>query len=307
MISSPMSGRATSVGPRPGTVEIDFRHAGLNRPYLLHVPEGGAAGERLVVQLHGRGVDPLRFDELTRFRALADEHGFVLALPSAVGEIWNDGRDPDAAGRPDDVAYLAAMVDDIARRAPIDQRCLYLVGMSNGATMAGRLACERAERVAALAQVAGTAAVEVVTRARPARPVPILQIHGTADRLTPYEGGVRRGFRGRLVIRHSVGPSIGVEDWARFWVRANGADEPAGANRLGSDVTMRSWSGASPAADVVFHRIEDGGHTWPSGALPFPGLLFGRTTRSFDASRAIWEFLCRHGPERVDRAVGRAT
>ncbi len=65
--------------------------------------------------------------------------------------------------------------------------------MSNGATMAGRLACERPEWIAAFAQVAGTAAVEVAARCRASVPVPILQIHGTADRATPYREGAGEG------------------------------------------------------------------------------------------------------------------
>jgi polyhydroxybutyrate depolymerase len=250
---------------------------------------------RLVVQLHGRGIDAMRFDRLTGFRSLADEQGFVLALPSAVDEIWNDRRDARNAERADDVAYLLAMVEDIRRRADVDPRCLYLVGMSNGAAMAGRLAWERADAVTAFAQVAGTAGVQVVAGTAPARPVPIMHIHGSADFITPYAGGVRRGFRGHLLIRRSFGPSIGVEEWAQLWVGVNGAAEPA-ASRLSPDTTVRRWSGPTAATDVLFYRVEGGGHTWPNAGVPLPGLLLGRTTRSFDASRAIWEFLRAHDP-----------
>jgi len=57
--------------------------------------------------------------------------------------------------------------------------------MSNGATMGGRLACAQPGRIAGLAQVAGTLAVEVAAACRPALPVPVLHIHGTGDRFAP--------------------------------------------------------------------------------------------------------------------------
>ena len=175
-----------------GRRAVALTHDGIDRPYLLQAPPaGGSTGERvpLVVELHGRGIDAETFDRLTGFGALAGEEGFALALPSAVGEIWNDGRDAAAEGRrPDDVGYLTAMIDDATAQLPIDPRRIYVVGMSNGATMAGLLACELAERIAAVAQVAGTAAAGVAATCRPARPVPILNIHGTRRRLRPVRG-----------------------------------------------------------------------------------------------------------------------
>jgi polyhydroxybutyrate depolymerase len=107
------------------------------------------------------------FDRWTGIAALADEVGFVLALPSALGDIWNDGRyrGPEWARIEgvDDVGYLRTLIDDACARLPIDPRRIYVVGMSNGATMAARFACEHAERIAALAQIAGTAAVQVAS------------------------------------------------------------------------------------------------------------------------------------------------
>jgi len=102
----------------------------------------------LVVELHGRGIDAETFDRMTGFGALAHEEGFALALPNAVGEIWNDGRDEAPEGRRrDDVGYLTAVIDDAIARVPADPGRVYVVGMSNGAAMAGRLACELAGRI----------------------------------------------------------------------------------------------------------------------------------------------------------------
>jgi polyhydroxybutyrate depolymerase len=248
----------------------------------------------LLLELHGRGIDAVRFDRLTGFGELATEAGFALALPSAVGEMWNDGRNPAGTVGPDDVGYLAAVVDDAIARAPIDPHRIYVAGMSNGATMAGRLACELPVRFAAFAQVSGTAAVKVANGCHPARPTPALSIHGTGDDYAPYEGGIRQTLRGRIVLRHAGGPAMGVDDWARFWVRANGAAETPVVTVLPPDTTIRTWRGSSPESDVVFYRVEGGGHTWPGGRWVLPAFMFGHTTRTFDAARVIWDFLSAH-------------
>jgi polyhydroxybutyrate depolymerase len=270
---------------------------GRNRPYLLQVPPTTHTDRLpLLLELHGRGIDATRFDQLTGFGSLADEDGFVLALPSAVGEIWNDGRSQSEKwmDQPDDVGYLAAVIDDASARVSIDPRRIYVVGMSNGAVMAGRLARDLAERVAAVAQVAGTAGVGIAAGPRPSRPVPILNIHGAADRYAPYEGGVRRTLLGRMVLRRASGPMVGIDEWARFWIAANGALDGPVLSSLPPDTTIRAWHGPAPSSDVVFYRSDGGGHTWPGSRFTLPAFLFGRTSRTFDATRVCWEFLGAH-------------
>jgi polyhydroxybutyrate depolymerase len=237
------------------------------------------------------------FDRWTGFSALADQAGFALAMPSAIDEIWNDGRyDGPAWGQIaeiDDVEYLATVIDDALGRGGLDRRRVYVVGMSNGATMAGRLACERAERLAAVGQVSGTVAVEVAISCQPTVPVPILEIHGTRDAMAPYAGGRARGVRARWLLRQLAGPCLGVDDWARFWVGANGAAVGPQVANVPPDTSIRCWSGQTPASDIAFYRVDRGGHTWPGNRMWVPP-LFGRTSRAFDATAAVWDFFARH-------------
>jgi polyhydroxybutyrate depolymerase len=276
------------------TVEVGLRHDGRDRPFLLHTPASGPRPAPLVLELHGRGIDPRRFDGLwTGYSALSDEAGFLLAMPAAVGGIWNDGR----SGGPrrvlvDDVGYLLAVVDHLVADDAVDPERVYVVGMSNGANMAGRLAWERPERFAAVAQVAGTAATDVVAGPAPAAPVPIIQVHGTRDRADPYAGGRRTGLLMRLLVRRASGPIVGVDAWAARWAEVNGA-RPMPVEAIGADVTVRRWSGPTPASDLAFYRIEGGGHTWPGARSWMPPHL-GRLTRTIDATRVTWEFLSAH-------------
>lgn len=249
------------------------------------------------MQLHGRGISASQFDRWTGFSQLANDAGFVVAMPEAVGEIWNDGRYRGGGWRAveavDDVDYLVAVIDDVGARLAIDAARVYAVGMSNGAVMAGRLACEHPERLAAIAQVAGTAATEIAAACRPAVPLPVLSIHGTADRFAPYAGGRARGLRARLLLRRAAGPCVGVDAWAALWAGVNGAADEPEREELAPDVTVRRWHGPSPLSDLAFYRIEGGGHRWPGGREWVPPFL-GRTTSAFDATRVAWRFLSAH-------------
>lgn len=279
-----------------GRRTVPLSHGGRERPYVLHVPPAALSGRpSLLLQLHGRGIDPVAFDRLTGIRALADEAGFVVAMPSAVGEIWNDGRFLSMArDGPDDVGYLLAVLDDAASRLPIDRDRIYAVGMSNGATMAGRLACEHAERLAGLAQVAGTASLDVAAGSVPAGPLPVIEIHGTGDEYAPFAGDVRAGLRARVFLRHPAGPSVGVDNWAALWAHVNGAHDGPQIETLPPDTTIRRWRGPTSASDVVTYRVEDGGHTWPGSSMSLPRFIFGRTSHAFSATRVIWDFLSVH-------------
>ncbi len=266
-----------------------------DRQYLLHVPgpDAPAAQPRpLVVQLHGRGIDAAMFDRWTGFAGLADEAGFVLAMPQAGREIWNDGKYA-ARQEIDDVGFLTAVIEDVVARTPIDRSRVYLVGMSNGSAMAGRFACERPELIAGIGHVAGTAGTGV-SRTRPAVPVPVISFHGSADRSMPYAGGRAAGVARMLMMRNPAGSSIGVDEWAAFWVSVNGDEATPRVESLTPVVSVRHWRGPNPLGDLDFRRIEGGGHTWPGAAarIWIPP-IFGKIA-TIDASRLIWEFLSVH-------------
>ena len=246
---------SASPSPAPaGTTSYSFDHDGLKRTYNLHVPAGLDRTKTvpLVIELHGGGGDGNHIDGLTGFYALADREGFVVAAPSGADKGWNDGRvDPKTSSTADDVGFLAEMIDRIEAQVPIDPRRVY--------------ACH------------------------PARPVPVLEIHGTADPLVPYAGGtvVPQLGDGR-------GQVVGVDAWSAFWAANNSAGTPPATTSIGTDTTVRTWHGATPQSDVVFYRVEGAGHTWPGGSQYLPKLIIGSTSKSFDASEVIWQFLSGH-------------
>jgi polyhydroxybutyrate depolymerase len=196
---------------------------GRARHYVLHVPAtcDVSTPQPVLMALHGALSNPRLMERFTGLTDFADEHRFILVYPAGTGNTastltWNGGTCCGYAqkNQVDDVAYFRALLADLEQILPVDHTRVYLTGMSNGAHMTYRLASEMAERFAAIACVAGPMAIE---QCRPARPVPLVHIHGTDDAFAPFAGG-----QGAKSIFGVSFPSI--EDTIRQWVHANRCD-----------------------------------------------------------------------------------
>jgi poly(3-hydroxybutyrate) depolymerase len=196
------SGGEESTEPTPADLLSPGRHAlslaveGRQRSYLVHVPPraGRSTPLPVVIMFHGGGGSAESARRETGWDRKADRDGFLAVFPEGtppdpsrpgrfIGnpQTWNDGSARDLAavrlGTPD-VSFVEALIKDLQTRCLVDERRIYATGFSNGASMAFRVARERADLVAAIAPVAGT---DWLTGVQPARAVPLLYITGTAD------------------------------------------------------------------------------------------------------------------------------
>lgn len=169
------------------TVETEMTYDGRPRSFVLHIPDGLLAPAPLVVALHAHSHTTTKVREITRLEALADKEGFVVAFPGGAGGSWNAGTccRPSSTNAVDDVAFLDEVIAQTRSRVAIDPLRISITGGSNGGMMAVRYACERAGSVAAVAVVAGP----LVADCTPARPVPVLVLHGADDGVIPLAGG----------------------------------------------------------------------------------------------------------------------
>lgn len=125
---------------------------GLNRTYQLHVPANVENPAGLVINLHGAGETGGAQASLTNYNAVADQHGFAVVYPDGIDYTWADGRGasiPDRQGV-DDVGFLAVLADRLTDEFDIEPGKVFATGLSAGAFMATRLACQRADVVAAI-------------------------------------------------------------------------------------------------------------------------------------------------------------
>jgi polyhydroxybutyrate depolymerase len=175
-----------------GTVELD------DRPFSLAVPSGYDADEPapLVVSLHGYTQDGARTANYLGLTAQSEQRGFLLAYPDGLvdgdgNHYWNatDGCcDFDGTGN-DDVAYLASVIETVQDQYAVDPQRVFVIGHSNGGFMALRMACERADLIAAAVSVAGQMPADA-SSCTPERPVSVLQVHADTDEVIHYDGGM---------------------------------------------------------------------------------------------------------------------
>lgn len=280
----------------PATQAHRLEVGGLTRSYLLHVPPALPAGQvPLVLVFHGGGGNGPGTERLTRFSELADRERLLVAYPEGIDRNWYDGREFTGSRahreRIDDVGFVTAILEAVARTHAVDPRRIYATGISNGAVFSHYLAAHLAPRIAAIAPVVGGIADPPDAWLRPAQAVSVLILQGTTDPLVPYRGGAIAFGRGRI---------IDTEEAARRWARLNGtAPDPrssalpaAGKDHCGG--LRLTYSGGRDGSEVVLVRLDGGGHTWPGGAQYLPERLVGRVCRDFDATALIWEFFRTH-------------
>ena len=174
----------------------ELTSGGRPRRFALSLPRTGSSdGIPLVIVLHGNHPDATgqMMRDWTTFDEQAGAFGFAVAYPDGIGGCWADGRGvttADEAGV-DDVAFLRALIDTVAGRHGTHLDRTVVAGMSNGAFMAHRIALEASGKVAVFAAVAGGLPASLCDT-RPSHAVSAMLIHGTADPVSPIDGGYSR-------------------------------------------------------------------------------------------------------------------
>jgi polyhydroxybutyrate depolymerase len=216
----------------------------------------------LVLVLHGGAGSGAQAERAYGWNAAADRDGFVVAYPDGVSRSWNAGPGccgPATRDGVDDVAFLESVVAAVSRGVPIDPSRVRVTGMSNGAMMAYRLACDSTV-FTAIAPVAGT----VIGDCPHPAPVPVLHLHGTADESVPWAGGPGKrdnGGAGRVPIRIDGPPIV---DMIASWRAAASCAAPA--ETVDGPVTT-SIATCPGGRTVALISVDGAGHQWP-GATP---------------------------------------
>lgn len=281
-----------------GLLSETLHLGGIERSWYLALPAGaeGQTGLPAVLVFHGGEGDGRDAAAASRMTAAADAQGFVAVFPSSGGTQWNDGRSETATG-PDDVAFVRALVDDLAARHGVDPARVFIAGVSNGGMFVERLACDAPDLFQAGAVVAATMPADLALDCVPGRPLPLIFFNGTDDRLMPFEGGEIASLR---LLGIGVGGSVLSQSATRdFWASAFGCDT-AGAPRAlpdiaddGTTVTRQDIGDCRDGADLAFLTITGGGHNWPGSG---PGRRFaGTVSADIDATAEMLAFFARHG------------
>lgn len=258
--------RDTTLAPdtagKDAPTSVDDSPLGGDRPAQVILPPGYSPGtpRPLLVLLHGFSATGPIQDLYLGLTPEASAKGFITIVPDGtINELglhfWNASPSwcCDFSGTDvDDSAYLLALVDEASLRFSIDPDRVYLVGHSNGGFMSHKMACEHADRFAAIAAIAGSLPLDEADCA-PSEPVSVLQIHGTLDALVLYPG--------------TVGLYPGVEEIMRRWAGHDGCqalprtvtERDFDAAALGDETLVQEYPGCESGA-VVLWKMRGSSH-----------------------------------------------
>jgi polyhydroxybutyrate depolymerase len=268
-----------SSGDQSLAVDPAVSNGAHTRTYRLHVPLNYRADTPLPVVLafHGYGGTAAGMEASSGFSALADLQGALavypqgLLFPDAQAPFWASAGPVDAGI--DDILFVSQVLDDLQRRLCVDAAHIYATGFSNGGGMTGYLACRLASRIAAFAPASGNF-YALPGGCTPSRPAPILNFHGTADPVVPYDG--------IPAAQNPQWPLPSIPDWLQGWAARDGCASGPAVFLRAPGVTGEQWTGCRGDTAVIHYRLDGGGHT-------LPATLAGRATTD-----VIWQFFQAH-------------
>lgn len=262
------------------------------RPAKVYVPPSydGSTPVPLVLLLHGLGDSGQGVEDYMHFRPLAESRGFLYCYPDGSmiqqyrGWSANDfSGDParDLGVFPDDAGYLRSLIEEITRRFVVDRKRIYVVGRSNGGSMAYRMACQFSDVVAAIASHAGVSFFDTPA-CIPSEPVNVLRLQSVADNYWGASLSLCDGF----ILNTLQAPS--VMQTVRQWAKYNQCGEPETDPEPSLDLVLDV---AGP--DTIITRYPD--HL-PGGAVELWTMTGGPHRPAFSPkySAAIVDWLLAH-------------
>ncbi|MEJ6000740.1 extracellular catalytic domain type 1 short-chain-length polyhydroxyalkanoate depolymerase [Paucibacter soli] len=282
-----------------GSIEVD----GLTRQYRVYAPKDLPKGAPLLLVLHGSGEGPqqIRIGTGYGFERLADAHGFAVAYPKSYAFDWNDcsviGSTQLNGLRADDAGFLSALVDKLVAEHGLDPARVFAAGVSNGGSMAMRLALEQPGRYRAVAAVAANVPAPQNFQCKPSaqQGSSVMIMNGTKDPLVPYAGGEIS----LLGLFYKGGPVISSRASAEYftaWNRLSATPQTHRAELAGGfGLEHQRWRHEGGRKEVELVTIHGGGHGLPQPYSQRPRLL-GPSPMEPDGPNMIWNFFARQVP-----------
>lgn len=265
--------------PLPGDTDYELDFDGDTRTFRVHAAPGYDAGVAtpIVFVLHGYLETGDQIETISKMTPEIDSRGWLVVYADGRSLSWNAGGccGSSSALDVDDVGFFRAMLETIEQSYCVDPSRVFAAGFSNGAMLSHRLACEASDLVAAIAPVSGTMSIDTCA---PARPIPVMEFHGTADFVVPFDGG-------------GLGNSDSVPDTIAGWVARDGCATSSSITYEQGDATCETYGGCDAGTEVTLCTLTDGGHQWPGGESAGPG---GTINMDIAASPAMLDFFEQH-------------
>ncbi len=258
------------------------------RSYLIHLPNNYNPDKKYPVlfAFHGGGGNMYHMSTNYGIVEKSNELEFIAVFPNGFSRVrnetlatWNAGKCCGLArdSKIDDVHFTKELVSKIKANYSVDSNKIYATGMSNGAMMSYRLACEISDTFKAIAAVAGTDNTEFC---EPHKLPHILHIHARDDDNVLIEGGLGKNSLKKHVTDYTSLDQT-INKWLRFsdlkYSQKNVLKEPLVS--CDKYITQRKQH-------IQVCITEDGGHSWPG----LKGNFRKQPSQAINANDEMWKF-----------------
>ncbi len=254
------NGAIESGGEYDKTIKVD----GVDRHYLLHVPPNYDPNKPMpmILALHGMGGNSEDFEKRTKLNETADKDGFIVVYPDSTEwfnqKDWKTWDTDDGIIPPgkhvDDTKFLRSVIDTTQNQLNVDDKRIYMAGISNGGMMTMHAAGALSDKLAAVAVVSGAMSGKEES---PTQPLSVLNIHGTNDTVIPIEGieGVPDSLT--LLGIPTFKPNSYIPT---YWNIKNGITGAPTTEQVGNE-TRQHYVNAKNGAEVEQIIVAGGEHT----------------------------------------------
>lgn len=280
-------------------IEIDdsITSGGVTRKYRLYVPlmYNPVTAVPLIMNFHGLGTTSALQESYGDFRKIADTANFLIVHPQGRVQpglnLTGWGTFFATSQAVPEINFTSELLDTLKAHYNINLNRVYSTGMSNGGFMSYVLACQLSERFAAIASVSGSLVPQHLNICNTQHPMPIMEIHGTADSIVGYNG------TGGWIA------STDIDTLVKHWVDFNNCNTVATTIDTLPDINTTDstraihyvWDNGTAGSTVELYKIIDGGHTWPGAATSLGSVSqVGVTNHDFNATQEIWRFFSQH-------------
>ena len=275
--------------------------AGVERHYLVYVPDSVKPNAPLVLVFHGYTGTARQTMAYSGMNEQADKHQFIVAYPQGTEDskgypFFNVEYSMHLDNEVDDILYTRLLVAELSRVYELNPDAIFATGMSNGGDMSYLLACKASDLFSGIAPVAGTMMNSWAENCDPGGMMPVLAIHGTHDDITRFNGDPED--------KDGWGKYLAQEDIMDYWIFHNGLEKYRSLSLPDVDpdddsrVRLKEYWSEDHDIKVLFYIVENGGHDWPGMRYTWwnPLYYFSRyqmgfgQTRDIDSSELIWKF-----------------
>ncbi len=262
---------------------LSFNHENLNRSYYLYLPDSLSLGAPLVFVLHGYTGSAEGIMNYSNMNAIANENKFAVCYPQGTSDndnnaFWNVGYAFHSDQTVNDVGFINELADYLQTEHNLSRNNTFSTGMSNGGDFSYLLACQSSDVFCAIAPVAGTMMKWIYESCEPLEPLPVLEIHGTNDDVTLWEGDYNNS--------DGWGEYVGINSIIELWRDLNycnflTTDTLDNINTSdGSYVITEKYENCIYDNQVWLYKVVNGGHDWPGA--------YGNM--DINASAEVWNF-----------------